>query len=394
MKLQLDPEKVYAIALEGGGARGASQIGAWKALDEAGIRFQAVSGTSVGALNGALMIMGNLPKAEEIWRNIRFSQVMDVDDADMKNLMSLNFRDVDWKSQIETVKKFLTNRGFDITPLREWMRELVDEDAILHSDKELFIQTYSLSDMKGLELRARDLTEPGELEDMLLASAYFPAFRNEQLGGKRYTDGGMQDVIPLHALVEHGYREIIAIRLYGPGFEKSFRVPKYVNVHTVLPSRELGGLLDFDAEKSRRNMTLGYYDAMRMLYGLAGDTYYIDRQWTEERAYEFLVRYLRRYLRDYEQEVTLAQLNEKILPRLRKSLECKGDYHDLAVRTLELAAEEAGLDPFRIYTEDLLTELLEQSYGPNAGRYPKFLTKALVFRSSFVRSKSLWDRKK
>ena len=54
MKLQLDPNQAYAVALEGGGAKGAYQIGAWRALREAGIRISAVSGTSVGALTGAL----------------------------------------------------------------------------------------------------------------------------------------------------------------------------------------------------------------------------------------------------------------------------------------------------------------------------------------------------
>ena len=258
MKLQLDASKTYAIALEGGGAKGAYQVGAWKALREAGIRFNAVAGTSVGALNGALMVMGDLGKAEEIWRNITFSQVMDVDDGEMKNLLSMNLRDIDWRSQWEFLKKILENRGLDVTPLRRWVEELVDEDAIRRADTELYIQTYSLTDHKELELRAKDLGKPGEIAEMLLASAYFPAFKNEALGGKRYTDGGLQDVIPLHVLVENGYRDIIAIRLFGVGFERSFRVPKYVEIHTVLPSRDLGGTLEFEAEQSRRNLTLGY----------------------------------------------------------------------------------------------------------------------------------------
>ena len=58
------------------------------------------------------------------------------------------------------------------------------------SETELYIVTYSLTDKKELELRARDLPE-GQLADMLMASAYFPAFRSEKLGGKRYTDGGV-----------------------------------------------------------------------------------------------------------------------------------------------------------------------------------------------------------
>ena len=46
MKLLLDRKKEYGVVLDGGGARGAYQIGAWKALKEAGIRIHAVAGTS------------------------------------------------------------------------------------------------------------------------------------------------------------------------------------------------------------------------------------------------------------------------------------------------------------------------------------------------------------
>ena len=53
MELQIDGSKEYGIVLEGGGARGAYQIGAWKALKEAGIRIKGISGASVGALNSA-----------------------------------------------------------------------------------------------------------------------------------------------------------------------------------------------------------------------------------------------------------------------------------------------------------------------------------------------------
>ena len=65
---------------------------------------------------------------------------------------------------------------------------------------------------------------------------------------------------------------------------------------------------------------------------------------------------------------------------------------DLALAALERAAEEAGIEPFAVYTEAELLKLLEKDYGPEAGRFPKFLTKALMFRTSFVRSKKLWKR--
>ena len=66
MELKLDINKEYGLVLEGGGAKGAYQIGAWKALKEAGIRIKGIAGTSVGALNGALIAMDDFEKAEKI----------------------------------------------------------------------------------------------------------------------------------------------------------------------------------------------------------------------------------------------------------------------------------------------------------------------------------------
>ena len=63
MKPIIDLNKEYGLVFDGGGARGAYQIGAWRALSEAGVKISAGSGYfSVGALNGALVCMG------EIWR--------------------------------------------------------------------------------------------------------------------------------------------------------------------------------------------------------------------------------------------------------------------------------------------------------------------------------------
>ena len=61
----IDTSKEYGLVLEGGGAKGAYQIGAWKALKEAGVKINAVAGTSVGALNGALICMDELELAQD-----------------------------------------------------------------------------------------------------------------------------------------------------------------------------------------------------------------------------------------------------------------------------------------------------------------------------------------
>lgn len=86
MEIKLDLSKEYAIALEGGGAKGAYEIGVWQAFEEVGVKYCAVSGSSVGALNGALMAMRDLDKAVHLWENLTFSQIIDVDDTQMKAL--------------------------------------------------------------------------------------------------------------------------------------------------------------------------------------------------------------------------------------------------------------------------------------------------------------------
>ena len=47
MKPIIDLNKEYGLVFDGGGARGAYQIGAWRALSEAGVKISAVAGTSV-----------------------------------------------------------------------------------------------------------------------------------------------------------------------------------------------------------------------------------------------------------------------------------------------------------------------------------------------------------
>ena len=352
MKLRIDTSRSYALALEGGGAKGAYQIGAWKALREAGVKIDAVAGTSVGALNGSLIVMGDLEKAENIWENIRYSQVMDVDDETMSRLLKGGVKLDELDSVAQQMFEVIKNRGFDVTPLRKWISQVVDEKTVRESPVELFIDTFSLSDGKLLELRAKDLPE-GTLCDMLLASAYLPVFRSEKLGGKRYADGGLRDVLPLHVLIEHGYKDILALRLFGIGVERSVKIPEDTRVYTVEPTADLGSTLEFEPAQSRENLRAGYYDMQRFLYGLRGTKYYVDCDWDETKALSLLSD-----AASAGESVSLRTLCEKQLPALAKRLDAeKGDYIDLAVALVEAAAEHKGVDPWQIVTADALLEL-------------------------------------
>ena len=352
MKLRLDTSKTYAIALEGGGAKGAYEVGVWRALDEADVRFDAVAGTSVGALNGAMMVMGELEQALRLWENIRFSQVFDADDVQLKKLYDHKLSEVDFRTLFKDAIEAIHEGGLDIEPLRRLIAEWVDEEKIRSSPKKLFLVTYSLTDKRELDMDADELEE-GKLRDMLLASAYVPLFQRKKLDGKDYVDGSVHNIVPISSLLERGYRDIIVIRIFGVGFEKRTRIPKDANIITVAPRERLGGVLQFDAAQSRRLLQLGYFDGLRMLYGLAGEKYYIDRQWSETEAYFALQELCRLFIK--EEIPSLRALNETILPKLAKHLKVKdGGYYDLLTALLERLAERQGISPFRVRTEEML----------------------------------------
>ena len=212
MKLRLDTSKTYAIALEGGGAKGAYEVGVWRALDEADVRFDAVAGTSVGALNGAMMVMGELEQALRLWENIRFSQVFDADDEQLKKLYDHKLSEVDFRTLFKDAIEAIHEGGLDIEPLRRLIAEWVDEEKIRSSPKKLFLVTYSLTDKRELDIDADELEE-GKLRDMLLASAYVPLFQRKKLDGKDYVDGSVHNIVPISSLLECGNIWGIAITL-------------------------------------------------------------------------------------------------------------------------------------------------------------------------------------
>ena len=375
MQKLIDFDKTYAIALSGGGAKGGYEVGVWRALQEEGLKYSAVSGTSVGALNGALMAMRDLDTAEELWRNIRYSDVMDVDDENMGKLFDKKVRGIDIGGIVKKAYVTFRDGGFDITPLRNLLHKYIDVDKIKKSAVEFFLVTYSITERKELDLTVKALPED-EICDMLLASAYFPAFKNEPMtGGRRFMDGGISDTLPITPLADHGYKDIIAVRLRdGLGKEKRVRYQSDLNIHYIEPRRKLGNTLNFSSEQARYNLELGYYDAKRYIYGLAGDHYYLERTLDEYDAYRELVVIVRQCAESAGKELSLRTVHELSLPKLAHELEAKGDYYDVFLHWLENEAKCFGLPEFRILKDvELLAEVKKAAAG---GEYSKTLLKA------------------
>ena len=382
MEPVIDLSKEYGLVLEGGGAKGAYQIGAWKALKEAGVQIRGVAGTSVGALNGALICMGDLEQAERLWKTIAYSKVMDVDDGQMSRLFDKEkLKPELLRSTLKDTFKVLGEGGADIAPLRKLIEENIDEERIRKSPMEFYSCTYSLTDRKELDVDMKAVPE-GQMQDMLLASSYLPVFKNEKLHGKTYMDGGVTNVLPVNTLLDRGYENLILIRIFGVGHEKKITSPEEVTVLEIAPRSSLGSILQFDGAKSRRNMRMGYYDALRMIYGLEGKIYYIEEK--EEECY-YLKRLigieqvtlkilLSRYKLEYE--VGMRGYLEAILPMIAAELKIGNDwnYRNLYLSILEASAKLLRIGKYRVYTvEELEMAVRKKAEGAMIEELPAFI---------------------
>lgn len=154
------------IVLSGGGARGISHLGVLKALDEFGVPFDCISGTSVGAIMGAFYSQGYTPDeilniilTSRFYRSVRPAWTW----TGLLNLESLR----------DALLRYIPHNDFGSLriPLT------VAATDISHGKTEYFTQ--------------------GELIPRLLASCCVPAvFSPMQLNGSLYVDGGILDNLP------------------------------------------------------------------------------------------------------------------------------------------------------------------------------------------------------
>lgn len=365
---------MYGLVLEGGGARGAYHIGACKALQELGVEIGAITGTSIGALNGAMIVQGEVGKAYEMWANISPSQVVDVDEERLNELREMRFNTSHLPYYMKRFTEIVGEGGVDISPLRTLLNENIDEEKIRQSKIDLGIVTVSISDLKPLELFVKDIPE-GHLVDYLVASAAFPGFKMERMDGKRFIDGGFHDNLPINMLLGKGYTEIIVVRTYGPGRHR--RVDrKGLTIHTIAPGEDLGGIMDFDRARANKNLQMGYFDTLKVFQGLAGNRYYLIPDREEEYFLEILMHLPKEKvcyigsLLGFKELPYRRMLFEQIIPRLTDMLniERHADYREISLLLLEQVAHRYQVDRFKIYTIDEFIAAVKHHYIPHRGR--------------------------
>lgn len=345
--------KKWGLVLEGGGAKGAYQVGAYFALIEMGFNFSKIVGTSIGAFNGAMFCQGDAYECFKAWRSLDFSS--------FENEMEEIEKDDD-EDLLDKISQILKNRDIKIPeikkspdPLFKLVDKYIDEEKIRNSDVDFGLCTVNISDFKVEKLFKKDI-EKGLLKDYIIASCYLPVFKMKPLHGKYFLDGGFASQAPVD-MIERTSMDAVVVRLHNTPPKTEIKA-KYI----IKPNKKLGSSMDFNKEKADELIKTGYFDAFREVKGLKGENYYIQAV-EEEESLKYIYRILKSKFKNSENEV-VRKVFEEYVPKIAEELEMPETfkYDDLLYKLLENEGEQKKIDRFKIYTVEGFMREIENGF--------------------------------
>ncbi len=259
------------IALAGGGARGAYQIGALKALAEKSHLddIHAVSGSSIGSVNACMLATDTLKKAEQVW--------LTLDEKDLLKNQGNILRRI-FTEGVNLVK----NGVYHTEHFQEMLDGIIDYERLKERDVYVAVSHVGGAECNIFELMSlnvreffqrkgriryfnlRDLDEE-TIRKTIIASCAVPVFfRPVVIGESTYYDGGVLDNTPIKPLIAAGCDEIIVIDLFRVNLGRRRQVDG-VPIYHFYPRKHLRGVLNFDREQIERRFALGYEETKERL---------------------------------------------------------------------------------------------------------------------------------
>ena len=349
------------LVLGGGGSRGSYQIGVWKALNELNIKPAVITGTSIGALNGALMVQDDYEGALNLWNGMDYDKVLS--DISPENFDTYKGAG---KAFFTFLKSVVNEGGVDITPLEETVREMLDEYKVRSSPVEFGMVTVEYPNMKEVSVSKKEIPH-GKMADYLLASAAcYPAFKYRDIDDTKYVDGGYKNNLPIDLAIELGANEVIAVDLEAAGeyVQSSYR---NIPVRYIKSYWDLGVFLAFSKDVIRRNMKLGYLDVMRS-YRVVDGTAYAFKKGEKDILFKMAQPYFDFFKRmtdiDIEERDKLVDrtVTAKLIRAMKFNPKSKISLKEYLLRMAEITAEALNISPVKIYTIEEMNEEILKSY--------------------------------
>ncbi|EIK52571.1 outer membrane protein [Stutzerimonas stutzeri TS44] len=209
------------LVLSGGAARGLAHIGVLKALEEQGVRIDAVAGTSMGAVIGGLYAAGYTPdELEKLAMTLDWQQVLSDDPARQDVPFRRKQDDRDF-----LVKRKLSFRddgslGLPLGVIQGQNLSLLLERLLVHaSDTRDFDQLPIPFRAVATDIANDEkvVFRSGHLPQVIRASMSIPAvFAPVELDGRLLVDGGMVDNIPMDVARDMGVDRLIVVDIGTP----------------------------------------------------------------------------------------------------------------------------------------------------------------------------------
>ena len=213
------------LVLQGGGALGAYQVGVYEALHEAGIEPDWVIGTSIGAINAAI-IAGSAPgerieRLRDFWRRVEFGHFLP---ALARTFVATSsgipafFRPNAPAFLGPHVPLGAEEAGYySVEPLRRTLGELVDVERLNLCAPRL---TLGAANVRTSEMHYFD-SRDGRLgiEHVMASGALPPAFPPVRIDGELYWDGGIVSNTPVEAVFDDNPRRnslVFAVHVWNP----------------------------------------------------------------------------------------------------------------------------------------------------------------------------------
>ena len=340
-----------ALVLSGGGSKGAYQIGAWKALRELNQKFDIVVGTSVGALNGAMVVQKDYRKALNVWKKINLKVLFGEDAINTNN----NFELYKMYS-----KQFIKNGGMNVDDLEAIIRKNLNLKKFYSSKINYGLVTYNLTTKKPVEIEKKDIKKE-KLADYIMASATcFPAFKKKDIAGEEYIDGAYHDNLPINFAINMGATEIIAIDLNAPGLKKQPKANANTKITYIRPKNKLTNFLNFYEKGTINNIKYGYNDTMKTFGKFEGNKYTFRKNCLEKNKNLYKDTFLYTINKVLKYKKIIKTFEELIKTDISIDHELKDELIEkLMNRIMESLAKSFELKDTRIYTHTSFNKALK-----------------------------------
>ncbi len=335
-----------ALVLSGGGSKGSYQIGVWKALKKLHIKFDIVTGTSIGALNGALITQKSYRKALKLWNNVNLELLFGEQAANKTN-------DIDIMKMYG--KEFIKNGGMDVKEIEKLIAKEINYKKVLRSKIDFGLVTYNLTNKKPIEITKKEIPQKLFADYLMASASCYPAFKQKNIEGEQYIDGGFFDNLPINLAIKMGADEIIAVDLSAPGLNK--KPTKNLPTIKIKPNNKLTNFLNFNGEGAKRNIKLGYNDTLKKYHKLEGK-HYSFKTGTLKANYK-------KHFETYEYLLSNILNSEKIKKDFLKiiklsNISIENVLDKINLKIMESVAKDLNLDETKIYTERKFNKRLKK----------------------------------